>query len=163
VFPNAHILLAIRHPCDVMQSCYMQHFRAPDFALMCRDLPTLASGFRRAFDFWYQQQGMLAANVHELRYEQYVADFEAQSRGIIGFLGLPWHDAVLAPGNQALRKGFISTPSYMQVVQPVNDRSVDRWRHYQQHFADALPAIQPYLERWDYPGLGAGFSGSNSR
>jgi Sulfotransferase family len=163
VFPNAHILLAIRHPCDVMLSCYMQHFRAPDFALMCRDLPTLAIGFRRAFDFWYQQQAMLAANVRELRYEQYVADFEAQSRGIIDFLGLPWHDAVLAPGEQALRKGFISTPSYTQVVQPVNDRSVGRWRRYQQYFAGALPAIQPCLERWDYAGLGAGFSGSNSR
>jgi tetratricopeptide (TPR) repeat protein len=163
VFPNAHILLAIRHPCDVMQSCYMQHFRAPDFALMCRDLATLAIGFRRAFDFWYQQQGMLAANVRELRYEHYVADFETQSRGIIEFLGLPWNDAVLAPGDQALRKGFISTPSYTQVVQPVNDRSVDRWRRYQQHFADALPAVQPYLERWDYAGLAAGFSGSNSR
>jgi hypothetical protein len=163
VFPHAHILLAIRHPCDVMLSCYMQHFRAPDFALMCRDLPTLATGFRRAFDFWYQQQAMLAANVRELRYEQYVADFDAQSRGIIEFLGLPWHDAVLTPGNQALRKGFISTPSYTQVVQPVNDRSVGRWHRYQQHFAHALPAVQPYLERWDYAGLAAGFSGSNSR
>ncbi|HKC15225.1 MAG TPA: sulfotransferase, partial [Steroidobacteraceae bacterium] len=61
VFPKAQILLAIRHPCDVLLSCYMQHFRAPDFALMCRDLPTLATGFRRAFDFWYQQQAMLAA------------------------------------------------------------------------------------------------------
>jgi len=163
VFPHAHVLLAIRHPCDVMLSCYIQHFRAPDFALLCRDLPTIAIGFRRAFDFWYQQQAMLAAHVRELRYEQYVADFEAQSRGIIEFLGLPWDDAVLAPGQQALRKGFISTPSYTQVVQPINDRSVGRWRRYQQHFADALPAVQPYLERWEYAGLGAGFSGSNSR
>ncbi|HKC17230.1 MAG TPA: sulfotransferase, partial [Steroidobacteraceae bacterium] len=148
---------------DVLLSCYMQHFRAPDFALMCRDLPTLATGFRRAFDFWYQQQAMLAACVRELRYEHYVADFEAQSRGIIDFLGLPWHDAVLTPGDQALRKGFISTPSYTQVVQPINDRSVGRWQRYQQHFVDALPTLQPYLERWDYAGFAAGFSGSNSR
>lgn len=163
VFPNSHILLAIRHPCDVALSCYMQHFRAPDFALMCRDLTTLATGFRRAFDFWYQQQAMLAANVLELRYERYVADFDAQSRGIIEFLGLPWHDAVLTPGQQALRKGFISTPSYTQVVQPVNDRSVGRWQRYQHHFASALSVLQPYLQRWGYAGLAAGLSGSNSR
>ncbi len=163
VFPHAHILLAIRHPCDVMLSCYMQHFRAPDFALMCRDLPTLGAGFQRAFDFWYQQQAMLATNARELRYEQYVADFGAQSRGIIEFLGLPWNDAVLEPGIQALRKGFISTPSYTQVVQPINERSVGRWQRYQQHFTGALPAVQPYLERWDYAGLAAGCNGSNSK
>ncbi len=45
LFPNAPIVLAIRHPGDVLLSCYMQHFRAPDFALMCRDLATLALGY----------------------------------------------------------------------------------------------------------------------
>ncbi len=38
VFPNARIVLAIRHPRDVMLSCYLQHFRAPDFALLCSDI-----------------------------------------------------------------------------------------------------------------------------
>jgi hypothetical protein len=28
LFPNARILLAIRHPYDVLLSCFMQHFRA---------------------------------------------------------------------------------------------------------------------------------------
>ena len=37
----------MRHPFDVLLSCYMQHFRAPDFALLCSDLPTLAGGYRR--------------------------------------------------------------------------------------------------------------------
>ena len=55
LFPNAQILLAIRHPCDVVLSCFMQHFRSPEFALLCRDLPTLARGYVRSFDFWYEQ------------------------------------------------------------------------------------------------------------
>ena len=41
LFPNSPIVLAIRHPCDVMLSCYMQHFRA-EFGWLCRDLETLA-------------------------------------------------------------------------------------------------------------------------
>ena len=165
LFPNAHVILAIRHPCDVLLSCFMQHFRAPDFALLCRDLPTLALGYRRAFDFWYQQRALLRPDARELRYEQFVADFANQMRSVVDFLQLPWHDAVLAPGNQAQQKRFISTPSYSQVVQPVTDRAVGRWRRYERFFGEAVQTIAPYLARWDYAGLtsGTGLSGSNSR
>jgi hypothetical protein len=59
---------------------------------------------------------------------------------------------MLAPAEHARRKGFISTPSYMQVVQPVNRNSIDRWRHYEAHFPAALAILQPYLQRWQYNG-----------
>jgi Flp pilus assembly protein TadD len=152
VFPNARIVLAIRHPCDVLLSCYMQHFRAPDFALLCSDIPTLAAGYRKAFDFWYQQANILKPAIHEVRYEAFVADFDAQTRSLLAFLEVPWDDAVLAPGARAQAKGYISTPSYSQVVQPVNQRSVGRWKPYAQHLQPALPHVQPYLARWGYEG-----------
>jgi tetratricopeptide (TPR) repeat protein len=151
LFPNAKILLAIRHPCDVLLSCYMQHFRAPDFVQLCQDLPTLTAGYRRAFDFWYTQQALLAADVLELRYETFVNSFESQIRQVVRFLELPWDDAALAPGTRAQEKRFISTPSYSQVVQPVTAKAVGRWLPYRAHFAECLPLLAPYFERWDYP------------
>jgi hypothetical protein len=150
LFPNAHVLLAIRHPCDVLLSCFMQHFRAPEFALLCQSLPVLAGGYRKAFDFWYQQQALLQARVRELRYENFVADFASQVRATVEFLGLPWDERALAPGRRAAEKGYISTPSYSQVVQPITSRAVGRWHHYRGHFAAVLPLLQPLLERWDY-------------
>ncbi len=150
LFPGAKIILAVRHPCDVLLSCYMQHFRAPDFAQLCQDLPTLCAGYRRSFDFWYAQQTILRADVLELRYESFVESFESQVRGIVDFLELPWNEAVLAPGRRAAEKRFISTPSYSQVVQPVNTRSVGRWLPYREMFAASLPLLQPYFERWGY-------------
>jgi tetratricopeptide (TPR) repeat protein len=159
LFPRSKILMCIRHPCDVLLSCYMQHFRAPDFALLCQDLPTLCMGYRRAFDFWYAQQALLRADVLELRYETLVERFEPALREVLQFLELPWSDAVLKPGERAQQKRFISTPSYSQVVQPVSSRSVERWQGYRDHFAPSLPMLQPYFERWNYRGLGV----SNSR
>ena len=150
LFPHARILLTIRHPCDVLLSCFMQPFRAPDFALLCGDLPSLAAGYRRTFDFWYQQVGVLAPSVREIRYESFVANLEAEARGVIDYLGLPWDDHVLAPGEHARAKGYISTPSYAQVVQPVNTKSIGRWRAYQERFAGIIPLIRPYLDRWGY-------------
>jgi tetratricopeptide (TPR) repeat protein len=150
LFPNAKVLLAIRHPCDVILSCFMQHFRAPDFALLCIDIPTLCQAYRHTFDFWYSQQTVLQADVLELRYEGFVAEFERDARRVVEFLGLPWDDASLRPGAHALQKRFISTPSYSQVVQPINSKSVDRWRNYATHFAASLPLLQPYADRWNY-------------
>lgn len=150
LFPNAPIILAIRHPCDVVLSCFMQHFRAPHFVMLCSDLQTLADGYRRSFDFWYQQSGMLSPNVLEVRYESFVADFERGVREIAEFLRLPWHDGMLAPAEHARAKGYISTPSYSQVVQPVNQKAVGRWRAYERQLAPIIPRLQPYLQRWDY-------------
>jgi tetratricopeptide (TPR) repeat protein len=150
LFPNAHVILAIRHPCDVILSCFMQHFRAPDFVLLCRDLPTLAANYRKTFDFWYAQHAMLQPNSMELRYESFVDTFAAQARHLIEFLQLAWDDAVLAPGSRALEKRFISTPSYSQVVQPVNKKAVGRWHHYRRYFNEPLAILRPYLDKWGY-------------
>lgn len=150
VFPNAKIIVAIRHPCDVVLSCFMQHFRAPEFALLCADLATLANGYQRAFDFWYEQVAILGPSVLEVRYEEFVANFEQGVRELVEFLDLPWHDAMLAPAEHARAKGFISTPSYSQVVQSVNQKAVGRWRAYERELAPILPILQPSLQRWDY-------------
>ncbi|MBL8269678.1 tetratricopeptide repeat-containing sulfotransferase family protein, partial [Steroidobacter sp.] len=150
LFPNAPIILAVRHPCDVVLSCFMQHFRAPHFVMLCSDLQTLTDGYVRSFDFWYRQSALLAPNVLELRYESFVADFERGVREMAEFLRLPWHDGMLAPAEHARAKGFISTPSYSQVVQPVNQKAVGRWRAYERHLAPIIPRLQNYLQRWDY-------------
>jgi Flp pilus assembly protein TadD len=150
LFPQAQIALAIRHPCDVLLSCYLQHFRAPDFALLCSDLGMLATGFRKSFDFWYEQAAILKPAVLELRYEEFVSDFESHTRRLLEFLGMPWDAAVLAPGARARAKGYISTPSYSQVVKPVDRSSIGRWKPYARHFERALPQLQPYIEKWSY-------------
>jgi hypothetical protein len=154
LFPNARVLLAIRHPCDVLLSCFMQHFRA-EFAWQCRDLETLALAYRRTFDYWYQQQAILGQAVLEVRYETFVAQFEPQVRAVAAFLDLPWTDALLEPGANARKRGFISAPSYAQVVQPVHSRSIGRWRAYAQWLAVMLPQLEPCLERWQYAASGS--------
>jgi tetratricopeptide (TPR) repeat protein len=162
LFPNARIVLAVRHPCDVLLSCFMQHFRA-EFAWQCRDLETLALAYRRTFDFWYQQAAILRPAVHEVRYETFVAGFEPQVRALAEFLDLPWTDALLEPGENARRRGFIAAPSYAQVVQPVHSRSVGRWHAYERWFEPVLPQLEADFARWDYAGFFTGMRPGSSK
>ena len=150
LFPNARIILAIRHPCDVLLSCFLQNFRAPELALLCRDLPTLADTYAQTFDFWYSQWPLLRPCSYELRYERLAADFAPEVRRLADFLQLPWNESMLAPAERARAKGFVSTPSYAQVLEPINSRSVGRWQHYARHFEAVLPTLMPWIERWDY-------------
>lgn len=150
LFPNARIILAIRHPCDVLISNFFQHYRAPEFVRLCRDLPSLATAYRKAFDFWYAQAQLLNPPVMELRYESFVMDFEPQARALADFLSLHWDEAMLKPAEHARARGFISTPSYSQVIQPVNTRAVGRWRRYESALAPILPELRAYLDRWQY-------------
>jgi tetratricopeptide (TPR) repeat protein len=150
LFPNAPIILAIRHPCDTVVSCFLQHFRS-DLALLGRDLTALARSYSRAFGFWYSQWSLLRPDTHELKYEQLTADFATEVDRLCAFLQLPRHEAMLAPGEHARAKGFISTPSYAQVLEPVSNRSVGRWKHYERHFgSEALGLLTPWIERWGY-------------
>jgi tetratricopeptide (TPR) repeat protein len=150
LFPAARIVMIVRHPCDVLLSCYMQHFRAPDFALLCADLERLATGHRRAMDFWRSQRELLEPAVLEVHYETLVARFEREMRGICEFLELDFDPAMLEPAQRARSRRFVSTPSYAQVVEPVNSRAVGRSQPYLGHFERALPIIAPCLEHWGY-------------
>lgn len=154
LFPDARVILVIRHPCDVLLSCFMQHFRAPEFAVLCRSLDSLSEGYCKSFEFWYQQRTLLpAAQVLELRYESFVQDVEATARQLTAFIGLPWDERLLDPAGHAQRRGYISTPSYAQVTKPVNRNAVGRWHRYAAPFAPLMPRLAPWLARWGYEGL----------
>lgn len=150
VYPNARIILALRHPADVLLSNYMQNFRSPVFVAMCETPESTARGYATAMDFWCDQFDVLGGNVFESRYETLVGDLPGQARRLVDFLGLPWNDALLTPHAHAASRGYISTPSYTQVTEPVNTRAVERWRPYQQWLEPTRPLLQPYLDRWAY-------------
>jgi len=50
----------------------------------------------------------------------------------------------------AKNKGYIGTPSYAQVVQPVYASSIGRWRRYREYFEPILPALEPSMRHWGY-------------
>ncbi len=150
-FPQSKVILAIRHPCDVVLSCYMQHFRAPAFALTFETIESTAQMYDRVFSHWYQNAEQLKLPVLEWKYEDLVADTEGRARALFEFLELPWHEELLAFTERAKNKGAIKTPSYTQVVEQVNARSVGRWQAYEKYFTPAaMKYLEPWLERFGY-------------
>ena len=150
LWPNADVILATRHPLDVIVSNFFQHYRAPEFGLLCQNLETLATGYTKAFQGWFRQQEALKANVVEMRYENLVSDFPTQIDRLCGFLEIEPEAAMLDPSAHAKEKGYISTPSYSQVVKPISSGAVGRWMRYGEQIRAVVPIIQPVLNRLGY-------------
>lgn len=150
LFPNAKIIFVVRHPCDVVLSNYMQHFSAPAFTALCSTLPRLASGYAAAMRFWHAHVALLKPQVFEWNYEDAVRDFDASVRKLGAFLELQDVAPLYDFSEHAKRKGYIGTPSYAQVVQPVYSGSVGRWQRYREYFEPILPTLQPAMRHWGY-------------
>lgn len=150
IFPRAKFILALRHPCDVILSCYLQHFRAAPMAAACRSLDHLAHAYVAAMQHWLHHARVFGADVFVSRHEDLVADTPAQLGRIAAFLDLDAPESMLDFADHARRKGYIGTPSYAQVIEPISAKGVGRWKSYAPYFEPLLPILQPILSHWGY-------------
>lgn len=150
LFPDAKIILALRHPCDVVLSCFITNFRANDGMASFLRLDTAAELYDLSFRYFERAQQLLDLPVHEVIYERVVADQETELKALFGFLGLDWHDAVLAHQETARGRGRIKTASYAQVVEPIYTRAAGRWQNYRKHLEPILPTLRPWVEKFGY-------------
>ncbi|WP_158287253.1 tetratricopeptide repeat-containing sulfotransferase family protein [Dokdonella fugitiva] len=150
MFPEARYILALRHPCDVILSCYMQNFRTNMLAAASTDLTKLAVAYVDSMTNWLHHADLLRPHVLEVRYEDTVTDIRAQAEKISAFLEVDRAENLLGFAEHAKNKGFIGTPSYTEVIKPVSTRALGRWRKYKQHLEPALSILEPMIAHWGY-------------
>ncbi len=150
LFPDARIILALRHPCDVVLSCYVTNFRLNDGMSNFVKLDTAAELYDISFAYLERVQQLMPTPTHRVVYENVVADRDRELRALFDFLGLDWHDAVLDHETTARGRGRIKTASYAQVVEPIYNRSAGRWRNYRKHLDPILPILRPWAEKFGY-------------
>lgn len=155
LFPAARFIFCLRHPCDTLLSCYTQNFRSVVLAAACENLPRLARAYVQAMRVWLDHVEIFKPRVLVSRYEDLVADTPAQAARIAQFLELDDAAPMLAFDKHARAKGYIATPSYSQVIEPINTRGLGRWQNYREWFEPVLPTLAPMLDHWDYPGAAA--------
>lgn len=150
VFPDARFIFAVRHPCDVVLSCFMQSFKLNNAMANFCSLSDTVALYVRTMDLWSLYREQLPLSVHTVRYEDVVDDFEGQTRSVCEFLGLGWESEMQQFSERALDRGHINTPSYEQVSQPIYRDSRYRWERYRAFLEPFLPALQPYIDRFGY-------------
>ena len=150
MFPDAKVILALRHPCDCVLSAFMQNFRMNAAMVHLTSLQGAAKLYAEVFDLWAQLVEVLDVTHYVIRYEDLVADFEHEIRSLIDHLDLPWRDEILSYATRSENRR-ITTPSYQQVLQPIYRRASGRWLNYRDFIKPVLPNLAPYVARHGYP------------
>ena len=144
-FPESPFVLVRRHPLDVLTSVIahdMTHgfncaYRLDDAAHHLAAMERLLARYRQAgFEV-----------THELRYEELVADQLGETERLMTAIGLPLEPAQLRFHERA---AVSPTPSYAQVREGLNDRSVGRWRHYERQLESARSLLAEAVMRGGY-------------
>jgi tetratricopeptide (TPR) repeat protein len=137
LYPGARIIFCGRDPRDIGLSCFFQKFSAGllTFSYDLADCGRRIRETERIAAHWHR---VLPLRCLDIQYESLVTDLEGESRRLIEFLGLAWEPACL---DFHRTKRTVQTASAWQVRQPLYNRSVGRWRHYERHLGPLLEEL----------------------
>lgn len=156
LFPNARIIIALRHPCDVVLSNFMQHYRINNAMANFFTLADAAHCYARVMGLWQKCVALLPMTYHTVKYESLVTDFESEVRSLLEYIGLDWDDAVCDYAVHAKQKEIINTPSYQSVTEPINTHAKYRWKRYREQLEPVLDELSPFIEGFGYSEAEAG-------
>jgi hypothetical protein len=149
VFPDAQVIFALRDPRDVVLSCYQQRFGMNAAMAQFLRLDTAGAYYDLVMSFYELCRARLGLDLHQVRYEDVVANLEDQARALAAFLGVAFEPAMLDFRATALARR-IATPSSRQVTEPLYSHSVGRWRRYAEQLAPVLPQLNVWAQRFGY-------------
>lgn len=152
LFPNARFIFALRHPLDACLSCFMQDFRLNRGVANFCDIESTAATYSLIMRLWQRYNDVLPLQVHTVRYETLVEDFETEVRRLLDFCDIGWDDSVLRFAEHSRERTKIKTPSYHQVSQPIYTEARYRWERYAEQLEPIRMPLAPFIEAFGYAG-----------
>ena len=149
LFPGSKYIFIVRHPMDVILSCYMQFFVPNPATVHFYDLDDLVHLYSKFMALWGHYEQAMDLDVHYVKYEDIVSKFNREISDVLNFIGVPWDDAVLNYNENAQKLNIIS-PSYEQVSEKIYDRASYRWERYKEHLSQYTDQLAPYIEKFGY-------------
>ncbi|HUR40735.1 MAG TPA: sulfotransferase [Verrucomicrobiae bacterium] len=138
LFPKARIIWCRRDPRDIATSIYSENFGLTQ--KQATDLSDIGFFYKEHMRLMRHWSEVAREQIYECRYEDLIADFEPQCRGLVeGGAGLPWDERCLR-FHESDRA--VLTPSRWQVRSPIYKGALGRWKRYEKHLGPLLEALQ---------------------
>ena len=149
IFPSAKIILALRHPCDVVLSCYFSSFKINDAMvnfLKWKDTIKFYNSVFNLFEFYNKE---LSLDLLTIKYEDVINDFKNKTKIMSNYLGLEYEESMENFFQTARNRSRISTPSYNQVINPLYTSSIGRWKNYSVARQSKIE-LNKWIKRFNY-------------
>ena len=143
-FPKAKFILALRHPCDSVFSCFMQQFSLNPAMKNFLTLESSSFLYDLVMQLWKIYYESFKINLHVIKYENIIENFDLTVKDVLNFFNIDWSSDYKDFYKTAQKRTNIMTPSYSQVTSPIYKSSLNRWRNYEDKFEKS----KVYLEKW---------------
>ena len=149
-FPEKRYVFSIRHPYDVVLSCFKQSF-TPNAAMEnFRTLEDACEFYDRVMSIWFGVFPAESERVLYVRYDELVLDFEQQIRRALDFLGVEWNAEVLRFAELSDGRK-VATPSYGKVRGGLGIGVQSSWKNYRFAFNTPHGAkLHKWVDRFGY-------------
>lgn len=135
ILPNAKFVVTERDWRDVAISVFSTRLGpSQGYATRLADIRHYLQLHRELIDHW---EKLLGDDLVRVSYESLVNDPRETVGALLKRLGEAWDDACLEFDKQ---EGAVSTASVWQVREPINPKSIGRWRNYAKYFENELGA-----------------------
>lgn len=149
-FPGARYITVLRHPCDVVLSCFLTNFNVNNAMANFLDLDDAADLYDLTFTHWDKAQQTFQLPAATVVYERLVEDTARELRPLFDWLGLDWPGGPLDHRDAARARGVVYTASYSQVTEPIYKRAAGRWHNYAKYLEPVFDRLGPWAERFGY-------------
>ncbi len=149
-FPDAKFILALRHPCDVVFSCFLTNFQINNAMSNFLDLGDAAELYDLTFTHWENARRVFDPPVSNVVYERLIEDTPRELRPLFDWLGLDWPGDDLDHRDAARARGVVYTASYAQVTEPIYKRAAGRWQRYTAQLEPIYDRLRPWVDRFGY-------------
>lgn len=128
-FPEAKIIHIKRNPMAVCWSNYKNFFidTGLDFNLTQKDVSIYYSMYSNLMDFWSLR---FKNHIFDIQYENFVKNFEADTRKILNYLNLQWEDQLL---QYQKTNRPVTTASHQQVREKIKKNTSEEWKKYKNY------------------------------
>ena len=150
IFPEAKFIFALRHPLDCVLSCWIQNFNLNPAMANMVELKRISDFYDTAMSILKLSMERYSLDIHRIRYEDLVLDFEENVINLLTFLGLEWEEELRSFQKTALAREKINTPSHSQVIKPIYNTSSYRWKSYEEYLDQYKTRLAPWIQEYGY-------------
>jgi tetratricopeptide (TPR) repeat protein len=149
LFPEANVIVAIRDPRDSCLSCYMQSFDINKATAHFLSMEKTTELYAEVMKLYQIYKDNLGVSIMEYRYEDLIDDIATVAGKVFNFIAAEWDDKVLEYYNHA-NNGYVNTPSYQAVTQPIYADAIARWKKYEKHISPYNNRLNTFIVNYGY-------------
>ncbi len=151
LFPSAKVIFARRDPRDVILSCFRRLFGMNEVMAEFFTLESTTNYYITVMSLVEIYTYILSTEIHFVRHEDVVDDFDRELGKVLTFLGLGWDPLVRDFASWAIKS---RTPSATQLALGLNNKGVEAWRRFARQLSTVLPRVEPWAIRFGYAPAG---------